>query len=143
MKRLSFLVLGLFLMTATTYGQTVFKSLQDLRDTYSQAFENSDIETILKLYSDDASVHHIDGSMYTGTSEIRDLYREFFKNSSGSVEFKNVSEDQLSDDIFFYHDRVFLNIDGEDNTEDIEVVNIAERRDGKWRVTKSYRWPKP
>ncbi|GAA4321582.1 hypothetical protein GCM10023115_49250 [Pontixanthobacter gangjinensis] len=143
MKRTVFIVLGLLFMAMTTNAQTVFKSLQDLRDAYSEAFANQDTEAILKIYSDDASIHHTDGSMINGTAEIRNLYNGFFKENSGRIDFKNVSEDQLTDDIFFYHDKVFVNINGEDNTRDIEVVNIAERKDGKWRVTKSYRWPKP
>lgn len=143
MKRVVLMVFGLLFFSSTFYGQTVYKSLQDLRDAYIEGFKNSDTEAILKVYSNDASVHNIDGTLLNGEDEIRDFYNGFFKDSKGTVEFKNMSEDQLSDDIFFYHDKVFLNIEGEDNTQDIEVVNIAKRTNGRWRVIKSYRWPKP
>ncbi|SDR65599.1 YybH family protein [Christiangramia echinicola] len=143
MKKLLFMIFSLIIFTSTTYGQTVYKSLQDLRDAYIEGFKNSDTEALLKVYSDDASIHHVDGSILSGANEIRKLYDGFFKESKGTIEFKNISEDQLSEDIFFYHDKVFLNIEGEENTRDIEVVNIAERRDGNWLVIKSYRWPKP
>ncbi len=143
MKRLILAVLGIFIITSTSYSQKVYKSLQNLRDSYVEAVKNSDTETILSLYSEDASIHSVDGSMATGSSEIRNMYDEFFKNNKARIDFKNVSEDKLTDNIFFYHDKVFLNIEGEENTRDIEVVNIAERINGKWRVTKSYRWPKP
>ena len=143
MKKILIMVFGVMIFTSTTYGQTVYKSLQDLRDAYIEGFKNSDTEAILKVYSDDASVHNLDGTLLSGSDEIRDFYNGFFEESEGTIEFKNISEDQLSDDIFFYHDKVFLNIEGDDNTQDIEVVNIAKRTDGRWRVIKSYRWPKP
>lgn len=143
MKRLLFAVFGLFMMVNTVHSQTVYKNLQDLRDAYVEALKNSDTEAILKIYSDDATIHNIDGTLVNGSNEIRGLYNDFFKNSRASIEFKNISEDKLADDIFFYHDKVFLNIEGDDNTRDIEVVNIAKRIDGRWRVIKSYRWPKP
>ena len=143
MKKIVLMMFGLMIFTNTIYGQTVYKSLQDLRDAYVEAFKNSDTDAILKLYSDDATVHSIDGTMFKGQDEISNLYDTFFADAKGSIDFKNVSEDQLSDDIFFYHDKVFLNIKGEDNTRDIEVVNIAKRTGDRWRVIKSYRWPKP
>ncbi len=143
MKRLIFIVFGFLLITNVSYGQKVYKNLQNLRDAYSEAVKNSDTETILKLYADDATIHNFDGTIVTGTDEIRKLYNDFFAESKATISFRNVSEDLLTDDIFFYHDKVFLNIKGEDNTIDMEVVNIAKRTNGKWRVIKSYRWPKP
>ncbi|MCH4822808.1 nuclear transport factor 2 family protein [Gramella lutea] len=143
MKSLLLTIIGLFVIVNAVNSQTVYKNLQDLRDAYVEALKNSDTETILNLYSDDASIHSVDGKLVNGSNEIRSLYNDFFKNSKATIEFKNVSEDKLSDDIFFYHDKVFLNIEGDENTRDIEVVNIAQRVDGKWRVIKSYRWPKP
>lgn len=143
MRKMIFIVFGFLMITNTNYAQTVYKNLQDLRDSYAEAFKNSDTETILKLYSDDASVYHTDGSVHNGTKEIRDLYNGFFEENKARIDFKNVSEDKLTDDIFFYHDKVFVNVEGEENTRDIEVVNIAKRINGKWRVIKSYRWPKP
>jgi len=143
MKKLLFLIPAFLLISFISSGQNTNKDLQESRDIYSEAFKNSDVETILKVYSDDAVVHHLDGTLYTGSNEIRNLYEEFFQNSEATVGFENVSEDKLSDDLIFYHDKVFLDIKGEEETRNIEVVNVAQKINGKWRVIKSYRWPKP
>lgn len=143
MKKTILFIFGFILITNSVCSQSANKDLQQLRDSYIKALKNSDTKGILKIYSDDASIHHIDGNIYNGAQEIKSFYDEFFANSKASIEFENVSEDQLAKDLFFYHDKVFLNIEGEDETRNIEVVNIAKKINGKWRVTKSYRWPAP
>ena len=100
MKQLLFIVFGVIMFTNTTSAQTVYKNLQDLRDSYAQALSKSDTDAILQIYSDDASIHHVNGDMYTGENEIRNLYDDFFSNNKATIEFKNVSEDKLADDLF-------------------------------------------
>lgn len=143
MKKTILCIFGFILITSSLCSQSANKDLQQLRDSYITALKNSDTEGILKVYSDDASIHHIDGSLLNGAQEIKSFYDQFFENSKASIEFENVSEDRLAKDLFFYHDKVFLDIQGEDERRNIEVVNIAKKINGKWRVIKSYRWPMP
>ena len=143
MKKLIILLLGLALWSPASYSQSGNRDLQELRDAYIKALANSNTEGILKVYSDNASVHHLDGTMLQGAQEIKNFYDEFFAENKASIEFKNVSEDPLAKNVIFYHDEVFLQLDGEDAVRKIEVINIAEKMDGKWKVTKSYRWPRP
>ncbi|MCM8570697.1 nuclear transport factor 2 family protein [Gramella jeungdoensis] len=143
MKKLILFTFGLVLIMAGANAQSFSKDLQQLRQNYIQALKNSDTEKILQVYSKDAAIHHIDGTMLNGSKEIGDFYNEFFKNSKATIAFENISEDKLAKDLVFYHDKVFLDIEGEDVTRNIEVVNIAKKADGKWRVIKSYRWPMP
>ncbi|MDX1543850.1 MAG: nuclear transport factor 2 family protein [Christiangramia sp.] len=143
MKKLILFTFGMVLMMAGTHAQSFSKDLQQLRQSYIEALQNSDTDKILQVYSKDAAIHHIDGSMLNGSKEIGDFYNEFFKNSKATIAFENISEDKLAKDLVFYHDKVFLDIEGEDATRNIEVVNIAKKINGKWRVIKSYRWPMP
>ena len=143
MKKLILFTFGMVLMMAGAHAQSFSKDLQQLRQSYIEALQNSDTDKILQVYSKDAAIHHIDGSMLNGSKEIGDFYNEFFKNSKATIAFENISEDKLAKDLVFYHDKVFLDIEGEDATRNIEVVNIAKKINGKWRVIKSYRWPMP
>ena len=143
MKKFIFLFLGLVLFTNTSKGQSADKEIQQLRDAYVEAFGNSDIQGILEVYSENAVIHNTDGNMVQGSNEIKESYEQFFANSDASISFENISEDALADDMIFYHDKVFLKMDGEEDVSNIEVVNIAKKIDDKWRVIKSYRWPMP
>ncbi|TBW28916.1 nuclear transport factor 2 family protein [Gramella sp. KN1008] len=143
MKKLILFTFGLVLIMAGSNAQSFSKDLQQLRQNYIEALKNSDTEKILQVYSKDAAIHHIDGTMLNGSKEIGDFYNEFFKNSKATIAFENISEDKLAKDLVFYHDKVFLDIQGEDATRNIEVINIAKKINEKWRVIKSYRWPMP
>lgn len=139
----AFFIIGFVLAIYSANAQGFSKDLHQLRQDYIEALKNSDTDKILKIYAKDAAVHHIDGSMLNGSEQIGDFYDEFFENSKASIRFENVSEDKIGKDLVFYHDKVFLNIEGEADTRNIEVVNIAKKLNGKWRVIKSYRWPMP
>ncbi len=141
MKNLILCICISVFIVGTALGQSGNKELEKLRNGYITALKNSDTPVILKMYADDATIHHIDGTLYTGTSEIKGLYDQFFEKNKAEIKFENVSEDELSKGVLFYHDNVFLDLDTEEETVLLEVVNIAEKIDGKWRVTKSYRWP--
>lgn len=143
MKKLALFIFIWFLIMAGSNAQSYTKDLQELRQDYVEALKNSDTEKILQVYSKDAAVHHIDGTMLNGSKEIGDFYNEFFNTSKATIAFENISEERLAKDLVFYHDKVFLNIEGEDATRNIEVINIAKKVNGKWRVIKSYRWPMP
>lgn len=143
MKNIILFIAAGILIIGNAIGQSQNNDLENLRNAYITAVKNSDTQGILKVYSDDAVIHNTNGEMSEGTSEIRDQYDEFFGNTKATISFENVSEDELAKDIFFYHDKVFLEMDSEDETIYIEVVNIAEKVNGEWRVTKSYRWPMP
>lgn len=143
MKKLALLTIGFMLIILSSNAQSFSKDLQQLRQNYIDALKNSDTEKILEVYSRDAAIHHIDGTMLNGSKQIGDFYNEFFKSSKATIAFENISEDKLAKDMVFYHDKVFLDIEGEDSTRNIEVINIAKRINGKWRVIKSYRWPMP
>lgn len=141
--RPAFFIIGFVLAICSTNAQGFSKDLQQLRQDYIEALKNSDTNKILEIYAKDADVHHIDGSMLNGSEQIRGFYDEFFENSKATIKFENVSEDKIGKDLVFYHDKVFLKIEGEADTRKIEVVNIAKKINGKWRVIKSYRWPMP
>lgn len=142
MRRILILFLFGVLLNFSTAAQNLSAEIQELRDSYIEALKNSDTKAILKIYANDAMVHHIDGSILEGSKEIGDFYDSFFESSKATIDFNNVSTDRLAKDLVFYHDEVYLNIEGEDMRK-IEVINIAEKRNGQWRVTKSYRWPMP
>lgn len=127
MKKLILVTFGLLLIMGNSNAQPFSKDLQQLRQNYIEALKNSNTEKILEVYSNDAIVHHVDGTLLHGSKEIGDFYNEFFRNSKASIAFENISEDKLADDLVFYHDKVFLDIEGEDATRKIEVVNIAKR----------------
>lgn len=141
MKKSVWITLVFFFIITNSHAQSASSEIQDLRDNYFKALKTSNTKGILKVYSDDAAIHHVDGTMLNGTKEIKGFYDEFFDNSKASISFKNISQDELAKDLVFYHDNVYLNIEGEDETQNIEVVNIAKKINGKWRVIKSYRWP--
>ncbi|SDR89819.1 nuclear transport factor 2 family protein [Gramella sp. MAR_2010_147] len=143
MRNLILIVFSMVFVTSTFLAQSSNQDLNNLRESYIKALKNSDTNAILKVYSKDATIHHVDGTMLTGAKEIKAFYDEFFKSSKASIQFENISEDELTQDVMFYHDKVFLRIEGEEEIRNIEVVNIAKKLDGKWRVIKSYRWPKP
>jgi uncharacterized protein (TIGR02246 family) len=124
----------------TINGQTSNPEIEKLKDNYITAVEKSSTDGILKIYSEDAAIRHIDGTVLQGEKEIRDLYNKFFAENKATISFENVSLDKLGDDLIFYHDKVFLDLEGKEDTENLEVVNIAKKIDGKWRVIKSYRW---
>ena len=141
MKKLILFAIGFALILVSSNAQTFSKDLQQLRQSYIEALKNSDTNKILEIYAKDAPIHHIDGAMLNGRKQIGDFYNEFFKEPKASIAFENVSEDKIGKDLVFYHDKVFLDIEGEGTTRNIEVVNIAKKINGKWRVIKSYRWP--
>ncbi|MBT8319089.1 MAG: nuclear transport factor 2 family protein [Gramella sp.] len=143
MKNFFLLSLSVILINVSALAQTGSSDIQDIRDAYIEALKNSDTPGILKIYSDDVVIHHIDGTMLDGASEVGSFYDQFFEENKATISFENVSEDEIADNIMFYHDKVFLQMEGEDKIRNIEVVNIAEKVDGNWRVIKSYRWPMP
>lgn len=142
MKKFLLPFLTCLILNFSLNAQSYESALAELRENYVEALANSDTKAILEIYSKDAVVHHIDGSMLSGSREIGDFYDDFFENSKATIRFKNISEDELARDLVFYHDEVYLQIEGEE-PRDIEVVNVAEKKNGEWRVIKSYRWPMP
>lgn len=141
MKNLFLICVSVIFFNAVGFAQAEMSSIQDIRDAYIKAVKNSDTSGILKVYTDDVVIHHVDGTMLDGSGEVGPFYDQFFEENKATISFENISEDKLADDLIFYHDKVFLKLEGEDEIRNIEVVNIAQKKDGKWRVIKSYRWP--
>lgn len=142
MSKLLFIGLMLLVFPIEIQAQDFSAELQELREDYKQALSSSNTQNILQVYSEDAAIHHIDGRMLNGSQEIAAFYDSFFAINKASIDFKNISEDMIADDLVFYHDEVYLQVEGE-GLEKIEVVNITKKINGKWRVIKSYRWPMP
>ncbi len=143
MRTIYILIFAWVMLSLPAHAQSSEAFLNELRENYVQALQNSDTEGILKVYSDNVMIHHIDGTMLKGADEVRDFYNKFFEENKARIRFENVSEDKLTDGLYFYHDKVFLDLESDEQTRRLEVVNIAKKIDGKWLVIKSYRWPMP
>lgn len=129
-----------FLLTTISLSAQSMNA-DELHATYIEAFANEDMEAMMGLYVDNATIRNADGSMSEGMDAIKANYKAFFENGDMTIALEKIDETKLSDDYLFVSGKFMLN--GEGGTQNGIFVNTLVKDGDTWKMLKSYRFSAP
>jgi uncharacterized protein (TIGR02246 family) len=97
-----------------------------------QAFNQGDLEAVLRLYDDAAVVIPMPGTQARGLQELRTLYQRFLRPGITAKQIKtNVLE---ADGIALFTSRWTLNMEGQPPQAFIATTVFRQQPDGGWKA---------
>ncbi|MCO7461115.1 MULTISPECIES: YybH family protein [Stenotrophomonas] len=111
-------------------------------ERYEQALNNSDVDAVMRLYSDDAVFMPQHSLPVAGTGAIRSAYQQIFKTIRLSIDFSIDEIQPLSRDWAFARTRSngtvkVLASDGPAGAEANQEIFLLHRgKDGQWRFAR-------
>ena len=132
----------LFTFLLTTFslsGQSMHAD--ELHSTYIEAFANEDMDAMMGLYTDNATVRSVDGSMSEGMDAIKATYKAFFENGDMTISLEKIDETELSEGYLFVSGKFMLH--GGEATQNGIFVNTLVKDGDTWKMLKSYRFSTP
>jgi ketosteroid isomerase-like protein len=110
----------------------IAKTPEHAVDLLDQAFNQGDLEGVLRYYDDAAVVIPIPGTQARGIQELRTLYQRFMHPGVTAKQIKtNVIE---ADGIALFTSRWTLNIEGEPPQTFIATTVLRRQPDGSWKA---------